>query len=198
MRFRIRGPTGQSVISLGDDATVGDLNTAISKGTSLSTFDIKIGYPPRTLDLDHVTTGKRLSDLGIKLNGEQLLVTSRESTPAKQFNHDAQQRGPAATNQPKPQPQATSSKQAALSRDAAGPSSSSFSFGDLGPASSAASSTKPTTSSAARKPAAADLSLSRKSNVGTLNDPPEIVLPEHGGILVLRIMPDDNSCLFRA
>lgn len=31
-----------------------------------------------------------------------------------------------------------------------------------------------------------------------LNDPPEIVLPEQGGTLVLRIMPDDNSCLFRA
>src|SRR4030095_6096064 len=27
---------------------------------------------------------------------------------------------------------------------------------------------------------------------------PEIILPDRGGTLVLRIMPDDNSCLFRA
>lgn len=31
-----------------------------------------------------------------------------------------------------------------------------------------------------------------------MSDPPEILLPEQGGALVLRIMPDDNSCLFRA
>ena len=29
-------------------------------------------------------------------------------------------------------------------------------------------------------------------------DPPEIPVPSHAGTLVLRIMPDDNSCLFRA
>jgi ubiquitin thioesterase OTU1 len=31
-----------------------------------------------------------------------------------------------------------------------------------------------------------------------MSDPPEIFMPELGGSLVLRIMPDDNSCLFRA
>lgn len=30
------------------------------------------------------------------------------------------------------------------------------------------------------------------------DEPPEVASPEHAGTVVLRIMPDDNSCLFRA
>jgi ubiquitin thioesterase OTU1 len=41
------------------------------------------------------------------------------------------------------------------------------------------------------------MGLSRKANPA-MDDPPEIILPELGGTLLLRIMPDDNSCLFRA
>lgn len=45
------------------------------------------------------------------------------------------------------------------------------------------------------------LGLERKPNPfgpesGT--EPPEIPVPTHGGTLLLRVMPDDNSCLFRA
>jgi ubiquitin thioesterase OTU1 len=194
MRFRVRGPTGQSVISLSDDATVGDFNSAITKATSLSVFDIKIGYPPKTLDLEHPNTSTKLSDLGVKLNGEQLLVASREPTSTKQSYIGLQQTPSAAASRSKSQPQAGSSKQHAAGRGVADLSSSNFSFGDLGTASSAAT----PASTTAKRPPAADLSLSRKSNADMLNDPPEIVLPEHGGTLVLRIMPDDNSCLFRA
>jgi ubiquitin thioesterase OTU1 len=41
------------------------------------------------------------------------------------------------------------------------------------------------------------MGLSRKANPA-MDDPPEIHLIELGGTLLLRIMPDDNSCLFRA
>lgn len=44
---------------------------------------------------------------------------------------------------------------------------------------------------------AAPMGLSRKANPA-MDDPPELLLPELGGTLLLRIMPDDNSCLFRA
>lgn len=37
-----------------------------------------------------------------------------------------------------------------------------------------------------------------KNNAAGDNDPPEIASPDHSGTIVLRIMPDDNSCLFRA
>lgn len=198
MRFRVRGPTGQSVLSLSDDATVGDLNTAITKVTSLSEFEVKIGYPPKTLPLDQFSTRKRLSDLDVRLNGEQLLIASKAPGPTKQRESDFHEKTSNTSSRNKPQPHAGYSKQVAGGRNMAGSSSSDFSFGNLGSASSTISNPKSSTPSAAKNPPVADLSLSRKTNADMLNDPPEIVLPEHGGTLVLRIMPDDNSCLFRA
>ena len=47
------------------------------------------------------------------------------------------------------------------------------------------------------QPAAAPLSLQRKDHP-LLKDTPEIPVPARAGTLVLRVMPDDNSCLFRA
>ncbi|KAM0794470.1 putative OTU-like cysteine protease [Usnea florida] len=41
------------------------------------------------------------------------------------------------------------------------------------------------------------LSLTRKPTSASL-DAPELPIPSHASTLVLRIMPDDNSCLFRA
>ena len=42
------------------------------------------------------------------------------------------------------------------------------------------------------------LSLTRKSKGNIADEPPEVRVPALEGIMVLRIMPDDNSCLFRA
>ncbi|RMY68126.1 hypothetical protein D0863_07329 [Hortaea werneckii] len=40
---------------------------------------------------------------------------------------------------------------------------------------------------------------SRKPNPGDVEtDPPEIPVPQLEGVMVLRVMPDDNSCMFRA
>ncbi|KAL4805258.1 hypothetical protein BDV18DRAFT_140530 [Aspergillus unguis] len=49
----------------------------------------------------------------------------------------------------------------------------------------------------APRPASPKVSLSRKPNP-VAEDTPKISSSEHGGIFVLRVMPDDNSCLFRA
>ncbi|KAF2752170.1 OTU-domain-containing protein [Sporormia fimetaria CBS 119925] len=43
----------------------------------------------------------------------------------------------------------------------------------------------------------APLSLQRKQNM-ELKDSPEVPVPSRGGTMVLRVMPDDNSCMFRA
>jgi ubiquitin thioesterase OTU1 len=182
-------------MTLNDDATLGDLNTAITKETSLSRFDIKIGFPPKTLDLGHLDTSKTLSDLGLRLNGEQLLVAAKSPAPTEQTRDDSKQSSLVTAGRRKSQLQAGSSKSGAGGNKAAGSSSPSFSFGDLGPA---AGHGKSSGSTPKMSVPAAQLALSRKSNADTLNDPPEIALPEQGGILVLRIMPDDNSCLFRA
>jgi ubiquitin thioesterase OTU1 len=44
---------------------------------------------------------------------------------------------------------------------------------------------------------AAPLSLHRKEQPA-LKDTPEVHVPDRGGTIVLRVMPDDNSCMFRA
>jgi ubiquitin thioesterase OTU1 len=50
---------------------------------------------------------------------------------------------------------------------------------------------------ATSQPAAAPLSLQRKEQP-VLKDTPEVFVPDRGGTMVLRVMPDDNSCMFRA
>ncbi|KAI1943389.1 ubiquitin-specific protease otu1 [Ophidiomyces ophidiicola] len=121
MRIRIRGPTGQSTISLADTATVEDLLVQIEASTALTDFDLKYGYPPTPLSLAHLSRHTPIADIGVALDGEQLMVVGKDAAVAG---------APPAQSAP--------------------------------------------------------------------DEPPEIASPEHGGTVVLRVMPDDNSCLFRA
>ncbi|KAI9040499.1 ubiquitin-specific protease OTU1 [Aspergillus affinis] len=57
------------------------------------------------------------------------------------------------------------------------------------------SSREPAVSVPSNHPAPAPAAPSSQNNA---DDPPEIASSEHAGTFVLRIMPDDNSCLFRA
>ncbi|KAK2747303.1 ubiquitin-specific protease otu1 [Myotisia sp. PD_48] len=151
MRIRVRGPSGQSTISLEDTATVQELSQHIADVTSLSHYDVRYGYPPKPLELEKLDPNSQLIHIGVKLHGEQLIVNNRDDST----NH-----AQTPTSTSTPLPPATKAK------------------------------AKPT-------PRQSPLSLTRKqTDVG--NDPPEIPSPEHGGMVVLRIMPDDNSCLFRA
>jgi ubiquitin thioesterase OTU1 len=52
-------------------------------------------------------------------------------------------------------------------------------------------------SQAATQSPSAPLSLQRKENP-SLKDTPEVPVPDRAGTVVLRVMPDDNSCMFRA
>jgi len=74
MRIRIRGPQGVSTVSIEDTATWGELKSAISSSTFVPEFDVKYGYPPKPLDTTSIDTATKLSDLEIKLNGEQLTI----------------------------------------------------------------------------------------------------------------------------
>lgn len=42
------------------------------------------------------------------------------------------------------------------------------------------------------------LNLTRKKHGDVESDPPEVPVPNLDGVLILRVMPDDNSCMFRA
>lgn len=91
MRARLRAPGGASTVELADDATVGDLISKIVEKTSLSSFDIKYGYPPKPLLLDRSETLRPLKDLGIKLDGEQLTISHKELPVAPQSSQDGTQ-----------------------------------------------------------------------------------------------------------
>ena len=79
MRLRVRGPSGSATVSLSDTATWGDLKHEISEKTSVPDFDLKYGYPPQTLDSAEFGDDVALTDLGLKLDGEQLTVVPRLS-----------------------------------------------------------------------------------------------------------------------
>ncbi|KAF2239466.1 zinc finger protein [Viridothelium virens] len=151
MRIRARGPSGVSTITLEPSQTVRDLKTAIQEATAVPDFDLKCGYPPRSLDITEVDAGTKLSDIGIKLDGEQLIVMPREiqsklENPVKTRDHVSFQE----TSDPHPARQTPNL-----------------------------------------------LPLQRKQT-DVESDPPELPLASRDGTLVLRVMPDDNSCMFRA
>jgi ubiquitin thioesterase OTU1 len=162
MRIGLRGAFGQSTVNLSDDATVGDLASKISELSSLPAFDLKAGFPPKALDLTQFDVSLKLSDTGLKLNGERIQVDARnvEQNPSKPL---------AGTTPSSARPLPTES--AARS-----------------------SPTKSTShqTTAPTKP----LPLKKKPNKVEA-DPPALPLSD-GSFLVHRVMPDDNSCLFRA
>ncbi|MCJ1308667.1 ubiquitin-specific protease otu1 [Agyrium rufum] len=153
MKLRIRGPDGQSAVSLADDASISDLKQEIAKATDVPEFDIKFGFPPKPLILDDYPQSTKLADLSIRLSGETLIIN------------------PKYYDIPNPEPPARKS-----------------------PSKPHPPSTRPTQSSSSTR-------QQQPRNIDpetAASDPPEIPLPSHSSTLVLRIMPDDNSCLFRA
>ena len=171
MRLRIRGPSGQSTVTLDDTATVETLRKTIEAQTALTHFDIKYGYPPRPLDLSDIPADHRLATLSIRLNGEQLIISPATSQAKQSTTKETTtpQKAPVSV------PTAGPSRQPVASKPSAG----------LGKAQPSSKSSVP------------PLSLARKDPF-EMTDPPEIDIPELGGTLVLRVMPDDNSCLFRS
>lgn len=148
MRFRVRAPSGVITATLADDATVFDLQALLAEKYGLESFDLKLGFPPKPLDLSQYDYTWPLEATGLKLNGEQLILEPK-AAPAEEVQA---QRGQSSTS---------------------------------------------TDLSTAAQASAAPLKLERKQK-DLSEDPPEIPLPSRGGTVVLRVMPDDNSCMFRA
>ncbi|EOD51781.1 putative ubiquitin thioesterase otu1 protein [Neofusicoccum parvum UCRNP2] len=156
MRIRVRGPSGVTTITLDDHATVAELQSTIAEKSGVPVFDLKSGYPPQPLDISQFDPITALSDTGLKLNGEQLVVAPRDV--GAQLSH------PMADSTPGPAAALPGSAQARENQ-----------------------------ASELQQP----LSLTRNAK-DVESDPPEVAVPEAGGTLVLRVMPDDNSCMFRA
>ncbi|EED14142.1 OTU-like cysteine protease, putative [Talaromyces stipitatus ATCC 10500] len=135
MRVRVRGPTGQNTITFDQSTTVADFTQLIKDNTGLTSFE--------PLRLEEYDPTQKIAAIGVNLNGEQLIVNSKQSTEPARVSQQQDRSASAPQQQQQKQP---------------------------------------------------------PSRVTPEEDtePPEIPSPEHGGTVVLRIMPDDNSCLFRA
>lgn len=202
MLVRIRGPSGQSVLTLDETTTVESFKKRIGIETGLPSFEIKYGYPPKPLLLDQYLASTPLSDLDVKLGGEQLIVSRGDAASTREATRLPQHARPEVVKNAMSSSTAAANKR--LSGDAPNPNhdvaitgEAAFSFGSLGTAPPPKASTIPKAAPETSHSSEL-LSLNRKNNANIMSDPPEILLPEHGGALVLRIMPDDNSCLFRA
>ena len=159
-----------SQVTMADDATWGQLKAEISSKTEVPDFDIKYGYPPKPLDTTSFDDELKLTDIGINLAGEQLIIMPRDI-------------------------------QSKLSNPLAGSTPNAAAAGSLPPSNSTSASKHQVgdfpSGSTQQANKAAPLSLTRKSN-DVSEDPPEIPVPALDGVMILRVMPDDNSCMFRA
>jgi len=79
MRLRCRGPSGQSVLTLQDDATGADLLARAVAATGIASLELLAGFPPQALSLD---PSARISDQGLR-DGDSLTVRERRSAPVE-------------------------------------------------------------------------------------------------------------------
>ena len=180
MKIRLREPAGQKTLSFSEGATVQDLQATIAKETALKAFDVKHGYPPKPLVLSDFPKTAKLSEIGVKLDGEQLIVSRSYQVPDRPTS--VQQEDLAS----KQTANASDPHSIAPDEELTAAPSSGFSFAGVGTTPQQPLSQPKTPLSLNRKPSSRDM------------DAPEIPLATHGATMILRIMPDDNSCLFRA
>jgi ubiquitin thioesterase OTU1 len=171
MRIGLKGAFGQKQITLDDSASVAELLVQISEATGFAEFEVKDGFPPQTIDFTNLDPTEQLSAAGLNLNGHRLQVDikSASSKPATQSTTTTAAAGVGSTQSPK----AAESKQPAFAGRSTRSSNQQTSSGLI--------------------PINKDASKVEK-------DPPELPLrtPPNDSYLIHRVMPDDNSCLFRA
>lgn len=171
MRIGLKGAFGQKAIVVPELTTIGQLLLDISEATSLAEFDVTYGFPPKPIDFASLDPSARLCDVHLQLDGQRLQVNPKPSTSRAAPNT-------AGGQYAAPVPAKEAPTKESPSRQ--------------GPTFSARSSSAAPTPQPAKLP-----SLSRKSDKWE-KDPPEVPMRDGQSALIQRVMPDDNSCLFRA
>lgn len=107
MRARYKWPGGTGIITLGDDATLGDIVKELTSKTLLTDFGIKFGPPTAMKALDMSRVNQSAKEIGI--HGETLTIVPNEKRPPpsrqntgedRQERHQAQQKRPQDVNVP--------------------------------------------------------------------------------------------------
>ncbi|OAA81902.1 Ovarian tumor, otubain [Akanthomyces lecanii RCEF 1005] len=107
MRTRYKWPGGTGIITLGDDATLGDVVKELTSKTFLTDFGIKFGPPTAMKALDMSRVNQSAKEIGI--HGETLTIVPNEKRPPpsrqstgedRRERHQAQQKRPQDINVP--------------------------------------------------------------------------------------------------
>ncbi|KAJ6264665.1 hypothetical protein Dda_0814 [Drechslerella dactyloides] len=174
MRVRIRAPKGTHTIELEDIATVGNLLDEIYAKTSIGSrvVSIRYGYPPKQLDIPPPDT--LLIDLPFTIHGEQLIVSeSRSPSPGLPSRNDGPSSGPLSNSQ-----------------------GTRFQQEEREPRSFAE--TIPRAVKDFFSPPSPEPSNSKNSYASIKGNEPIVRVIDTGMSCTMRVMEDDNSCMFRA
>src|SRR5579859_3239172 len=194
-RARVRLPSSkQETLVLTRPVTIRGLLTSIHsliEDVEISQIGLKIAYPSKAVDLGSPETWDRdITDIGIK-NGQVLMVTISEETNTEtpQPNASVSARSlsglvQSPTSTPVQTPSAPMPEP--ISVQPLKPRRPSFpeSFGAKPTAEKRPSNMSPTTSSPTK----------RMKGVSVQDELPEVEI--EGGTIVLRVMEDDNSCMY--
>ncbi|KAF9953915.1 hypothetical protein BGZ72_005073 [Mortierella alpina] len=186
-------------------STLLDLLTEIGRetNTNAAKLELKTGYPPKPLTIDNSNASATLDSLGIR-DGEQILISERIDGSVSRFDFpssSSQSSGTLAST--------TSSRADASSVLAANQASSGSTFGSRPVVHSAAnqSAFQPRASAAQTFGGLSTVDSSYKTAqipaatapfLTTSSDTADFVRIRDQGLLVVREVADDNSCLFNA
>jgi len=167
-RVRLRLPSKQETLTLSPPVSIRALLEGVQSnvGGDISQIGLKLGYPPKQVDLGASSKwDEDVSTIGIK-NGETLIVTTSE--PSEET-----------------EPELPESKPVATAAAASGPVKRNFTtFQDT--ISKESSENVPMQRNTPSPP--------KRGRPSAQDEPPEI--PVEGGSVVMRIMADDNSCMY--
>jgi ubiquitin thioesterase OTU1 len=178
MRLRLRAPNGNHTVTLSDTATVGDLFDQITQTTQCLIYDLRFGFPPETVPLNEYPTDIQLRETHWDFNNAQLVVVPRDLEGMGVLTVGGKEGGALSHG---------------LSLDPVVRDKELRDRNTAAAASLASSAPRRTGSNIATLSSLPSTNLSSETND---SDPPSS--PLRSGRIILRVMPDDNSCLFRA
>ncbi|KAH8917108.1 OTU-domain-containing protein [Atractiella rhizophila] len=171
INLRLRSAQGTFTLKLDDDATLSALQEEISTQAKvpITEQELRIGFPPKPIE--NASPDSKLKDLGIK-SGESINLSSKE--PSSSLS---------SSPSPPPPKQVPPFRAQPLSKSSSSTSSSGITGGKRA--------SPPVSNESNKRTKFEEKAGGKGKNIASS-------VPVEGGHLVLRVVPDDNSCLFSA
>ncbi|KAK0534021.1 ubiquitin-specific protease otu1 [Tilletia horrida] len=203
-QIRVRHPGGAATVKIEPTTTLAELQALILSASGLEPAqqDVKLGYPPKSVDLAALASNSLIADPPLSLKGGAQIIVAKSdgvvrgsagaAAPSVPASTSAQQAGPTASGSSSPSP--------ASARLTSQPGSASNSSSAAAPSRSL----PPPLSTTAHPTTHAQVGtepqprLTRKKRTQIADGEVYVQVDGGFGFLVLRVTEDDNSCLFHA